>query len=142
MVDATPYCPTCGEGPFSTPQARAGHEQRHVTERLHALEAKTREADSTEALRGYGAQRAPEPALAPQPRGSAAPDGGPDAPKLGDGLLARAFGAKVTLVDGPTLSDEESRLVVDFKAGRISAFDLAQRLDALRIRANAEAAKA
>ncbi len=62
--------------------------------------------------------------------------------KLGDGLLARTFGAKVTLVDGPTLSNEESRLVFDFKAGRITAFDLAQRLDALRIKANAEVAKA
>lgn len=47
---------------------------------------------------------------------------------------------KVTLVEGLTLSDEESRIVLDFKVGRISAFDLAQRLDALRIKAGAQVA--
>ncbi len=95
MADALLHCPTCGDGPFSTPQARAGHEQRHVMERLRALEAQSRETTAVEALRGSGAQSERQPPLSaaepegPQPapetgaprplRGSAAPEGIADA---------------------------------------------------------------
>src|SRR5689334_7847370 len=71
MSDDPLQCPTCGEGPFATPQARGGHEQKHKLERLKEIAAQAERAAENEGLGLPGPQNAPETSeMEAEPAGS------------------------------------------------------------------------